>query len=121
MMMMIYMHAVRKAEFVAVGHFSRDCPTAPTRLCFNCGEEGHSKTDCTNEYKPQCRNCDAWGHTGKECKQPRDCKKPDELLFVHAEHETNKMPARFTCDVHQLWRERSHEGQVQGASQGRGD
>ena len=58
------------------GHFARDCPTVPKRVCHNCGyvsllpigimltldsEEGHKSGECPlpkDPAKAVCRNCD---------------------------------------------------------------
>lgn len=62
-------------DFVAVGHFSKDCPKAGPKGCRNCGQEGHMAKDCTeprNMANVQCRNCDEMGHESKGCPKPRD-------------------------------------------------
>ena len=61
-----------------MGHFSKDCPTAGSNVCRNCGEEGHISKECDKPRNPAtvtCRNCESMGHFSKDCPKPRDYSK----------------------------------------------
>ncbi|KAK2577973.1 hypothetical protein KPH14_012585 [Odynerus spinipes] len=46
---------------------ARSFPRPPTRLCYNCGEDGHQYSECREPRKRFCYRCGAPNKTIKEC------------------------------------------------------